>query len=99
VTRASPAPTARSASSSRGRRSEHRHGGVADELLQQPAVPVDRLPNRLEIGVLDDRHVLGVESLRQRREADQVGEEDGDDAALDRAACHRASVLRLLGRF
>jgi hypothetical protein len=78
----------------RRRSSEHRHRCVADELLQQPAVPVDRLPNRLEVRVLDDGHVLGVEPLGQGREADEVGEEDGDDAALDRAACHRASLLR-----
>ncbi len=64
------------------RRAEHRHRRVADELLQLASVPRDRLPHRVEIRVLHERHVLGVELLRQRCEPDEVGEQDGDDAPL-----------------
>ena len=34
------------------------------------------------VGVENRLDVLGVESLGARREADEVGEEDGDDLAL-----------------
>ncbi len=72
----------------RERRAEQRHHGVADELL-------DRAPEALElgaevgvVGVEQRAHVLGVELLRPRREADQVGEEDAHDLSL------LASLLR-----
>ena len=39
-------------------------------------MPRDRLPHRLEVRVLHEGHVLRVELLRQRREPDEVGEED-----------------------
>jgi hypothetical protein len=59
-------------------------------------VPIDRLSHCLEIGVLDDRDVLGVEPLRQRREADEIGEENGDDPPLDRARAHGREPSPLL---
>ena len=56
-------------------------------------MPRDRLPHRVEVGVLHERDVLGVELLRQRREPDEVGEEDGYDPPLDRPlGGHRASL-------
>ena len=66
------------------RRTEDGHRGVADELLELAAVPRDRLAHGVEIRVLHERHVLGVELLGQRREADEIGEENRHDAPLHR---------------
>ena len=75
------------------RRAEDGHRGVADELLQLAAVTRNRLPHRLEVRVLHERDVLGVEPLRQRREPDEVGEENRDDPPLERPlGGHRASL-------
>ncbi len=65
--------------------SEDRHRRVADELLDVASVARDRLADGREVGVLDSGHVLGVEPLGKRREADQVREQDRDDAPLDGA--------------
>ena len=46
-------------------------------------MPDDRLSHGIEIRVLDERDVLGIETLRQRGEADKIGEQDGDDPSLD----------------
>jgi len=41
--------------------------------------------------------VLGIELLGACSEADQVGEEDGDDLSLPAARSHRASVKASVG--
>ena len=69
----------------RGRDTEDGHGSISDELLQRPSVPADRLAHCLEVRVLDDRDVLGVEPFRERREIREIAEEDGDDSALELA--------------
>ena len=49
-------------------------------------MPLDGLADRIEVRVLDAGDVLRVETLGQRREPDEVGEEDGDDATFDRGS-------------
>ncbi len=60
------------------------HHRVTDELLDRPAVQPDQPPARVEVARQQLPHLLGVTRLRERREADQVGEEDGDEAAFGR---------------
>ena len=62
---------------------ERGHHRITDELLERAAVPPDRVADDREVGVLDRRHVLGVETLGERREIDQVSEQHGHDPALD----------------
>ena len=66
----------------RDRRAPERHHGVADELLDAAAVALDHVPRRLEVAREELARLLGVAALGLRREADEVGEEDGDDAPL-----------------
>jgi hypothetical protein len=66
----------------RDRRAEHRHHGVADELLDRAAEPLELLPQPPVIRPDPRPHVLGIDSVRSRREADQVAEQDGDDFPL-----------------
>ena len=66
----------------RDRRSPDGHDGVADELLDCPAVALDDRPRRLEVAREQLAHVFRVAVLRHRREADEVREEDGDEAAF-----------------
>ena len=61
---------------------EHRHHGVADVLLDDAALLLDRLAPPLEVLVDDVPGVLGVEVLREHREVHEVGEQDGDELAL-----------------
>ena len=66
----------------RDRRAEQRHDGVADELLDRPAVVFElgaepRVERRQERA-----DILGIEALGSRCESDQVGEENADDLAL-----------------
>ncbi len=61
---------------------EHRHHRVADELLDHPAARLDRRRPQGEVAVEHGADVLGVEPLRHLGEADQVGEEGGDQLAL-----------------
>ena len=68
----------------RGRRAPHRHHRVADELLDRAAVELDQAAARVEVAGEELARVLGVALLRGCREADEVGEEDGDEAALGR---------------
>ena len=60
------------------------HGGVADELLDRSAIALQLLPHARVVGIDDSSHVLGVEPLRHRGEADDVDEDDGDDLPLER---------------
>jgi hypothetical protein len=66
----------------RNRRPPDGHHGVADELLHRSAVEPDEPPARLEVAREELAHGLRVAGLRQRREADEVGEEDGDETPL-----------------
>ena len=59
-----------------------RHDGVADELLDGAAVAADHLAGELEVAVQELAGVLGVLALGERREADEIGEQDRDEAAL-----------------
>ena len=83
ATRSSAARTARSASSSvRDRRAPDGHDGVADELLDRAAVALDERARGVEVAREELADVLGVATLGERGEADEVGEEDGDEAAF-----------------
>ena len=66
----------------RRRRSPDRHHGVADEFLDGSAVALDQLPSRVEVGREQLADLLVVAALRERREADEVGEEDRYEPAL-----------------
>src|SRR5205823_409781 len=46
-------------------------------------VPVDHLPGDLEVAGQQLAHLFGVPALGERGEADEIGEEHRDDAALD----------------
>ena len=71
------------------RRAEHRHDRVAHELLHEAVIARDRLGQRVEERGLEGAHHLGVEPLGQRGEAGQIGEEDGDLAAVGLAGWGR----------
>ena len=60
----------------RDRCAEHRHHGVADELLDEAVEARDRLSEALEQRVLERAHVLGVEPFGDRRKAREIGEHD-----------------------
>ena len=62
------------------------HHRIADELLDDAAVAADDVGGDLEVARQEVAHLLGVAVLRQRREADEVGEEHGDESSLDRNA-------------
>ena len=66
----------------RGRRAEQRHHRVADELLDRPAASLELGAQARVVRLEHGAHVLGVELLGPRGEADEVGEEDGHDLAL-----------------
>src|SRR5205823_5733114 len=66
----------------RDRSSPDGHDGVADELLDGAAVQLDQAPACVEVPREKLARLLGVALLGGRGEADQVGEEDGDEPAL-----------------
>ena len=66
----------------RDRRAPHGHHGVADELLDRAAVALDRSCARVEVAGEQLARVLRIAALGRGREADEVGEEDGDEPAL-----------------
>ena len=66
----------------RGRRAPHRHHRVADELLHRPAVQRDRLRGGVEVARKQVAYGLRVTILGERREADEIGEQDGDQPTL-----------------
>ena len=66
----------------RDRRPEDAEHGVADELLQATAVPLDLAANPLVVRRQERPYFFRVELLGPRREADDVDEEDADDAPL-----------------
>ncbi len=62
--------------------SEERHDCVADELLDRTAVALELGADARVVGPQDRLDVLRVETLRLRREADEVAEDDRDHLAL-----------------
>ena len=60
------------------RDAEDRHHGVADELLDRAAVPLEDRPRILEVAAHRRPHGLGVEALPERGRARQVAEDDRD---------------------
>ena len=74
-------------------RAPDRHHRVADELLDRPAVAVDHSPRGLEVARKQLAHLLGVAVLRERREADQVAEEDRHQSPLGLGGGGRAEGL------
>ena len=66
----------------RSRRAEHGHDGVADELLDEPLIALDRRGHLAEEIGLDRPHVLGIEPFAERGESGQVREEHGDRSAV-----------------
>jgi hypothetical protein len=80
---ASAARTARSGSSScAGRRSEERHHGVPDELLDGAAAALELRPDAVVVRGEERLDVLRVHRLGLRREPDEIAEDDRDDLAL-----------------
>jgi len=63
-------------------RAPYRHDGVADELLDGPAVAIDQRARRVEVARQELADLFGVARLGERGEADQVGEEHRDELAL-----------------
>ena len=61
----------------RHRRAEHRHHRVADEFLEEGIEPLDHRAQGGEQVGLQGTHILGIQLLRDRREAAQVGEQHG----------------------
>ena len=66
------------------------HHRVADELLDRAAVPLDDIAGDVEVLAQQLADRLGVAALGQCREADQVGEQDGDDRVARRPAERRS---------
>ena len=64
------------------RRAPDGHHRVADELLDRAAVALDDLARQVEVAGQELADLLGVALLGERREADEVGEQDGDVTAL-----------------
>ncbi len=76
----------------RHRRAPDRHDRVADELLDRAAVALDDVARQVEVAGQELPRLLRVAALGERREADQVGEQDRHEAALgDRGSGGRQS--------
>ena len=78
----------------RDRRAPHGHDRVADELLDRAAVAADHLAGKLEVARQELAGLLCVAALGQRREADEVGEQDRDEAAFRDRGVRGAGVCR-----
>ena len=63
-------------------RSPNGHHGVADELLDGPAVALDQGPAAVEVMAQKLADLLGIAVLAQRGEPDQVGEQHGHQPSL-----------------
>ena len=63
-------------------RAEDRHHRVADELLDGSSTALELVAEVSVIRGKHRAHVLGIELLRPRREADEVDEDDGDGLSL-----------------
>ena len=86
----------------RDRGAPDRHDGVADELLHDASVPVDDGPGELEVTGEEIPYFFGIVALGERREADQVAEEDRHvpqlGARFARRHGRRAEILAGDGR-
>ena len=82
----------------RDRRTPHGHDRVADELLDAAAVARNDGARRVEVPRQQLADLLRVTRFRERREADEIGEQDGADAAFGDRAVHLGEVGRLLRR-
>ena len=58
------------------------HHGIADELLDRAAVAPDHVPGEVEVAAQGLARLLGVALLGERREADEVREQDRDHPPL-----------------
>src|SRR5581483_4972703 len=70
----------------RDRRPPDGHRRVADELLDRAAVELDEPAASVEVAGEELARVLRVAALRGGGEADEVGEEHGDEASLGRGS-------------
>src|SRR5438128_4956950 len=59
----------------RDRRAPDGHNGVTNELLHRAAVALDDSPARVEVACQEFANLLRVPRLRERREADEIGEQ------------------------
>ena len=69
-----------------GRRAPDGHHRVADELLDRAAIPLDDLAGHVEVAAEELADGLRVAVVGEGREANEVGEQDTDEAALGRAS-------------
>jgi hypothetical protein len=78
---------------------EEGHDAIAEELVDGAFVPVDLGQDQVEGPGHQPMHLLGIEPLRERREARDVGEEHGDLLALSfqRASGGQDLVREVLG--
>ena len=65
-----------------GRHPERRHHGVADELLDRPALGLDLLAHRLRVGLHHLAEPFGIEALAELGRPGDVGEHDRDEPPL-----------------
>jgi hypothetical protein len=72
--------------------------GVADVLLDGPAVAADHIGAQLEVARQGVTHLLGVALFGKRREADDVREQDGDQPALGDRGCGQSDRPRRRAR-
>ena len=82
----------------RHRRPPHRHDGVADELLHDPAVQPYEAPTGVEVAGEELAHLLRVARLRQGREAHQVREKHRHEPAFRDRRLDRGGGGRRRGR-
>ena len=71
---------------------EDGHDGVADELLDRPAVPLEHALHRLEIAPHHATQALRIEPLAEGRRSGDIGEEHGDDLACLRLESRQGKV-------
>ena len=78
----------------RDRSAEQRDDRIAEHLVDDTAVRLDVADQLLEDGVDQALHLLGISVLGQRREPDEIGEQDRDDAPFLVADEPAARALR-----
>jgi hypothetical protein len=76
------------------RRAPHGHDRVADELFYRAAVALDDRAGGVEVAGEELTRLLGVAAFGGGREAHEVGEEHGDEAAFCRRRCNRCGRRR-----
>ena len=79
------------------RRAPDRHDRVTDELLDRPAVDPDHLGGGVEVAREELPDGLGIAVLRQRREPDEIGEQDRDETSFGHRRLADRSGWRLAG--